>query len=102
MELEKMPGFRVREAQDMGMKGLAIKPGEGVAGFRAEQRRLGLESRSIDPVAEQGMADMGKMHPDLVGPAGFQPTGKQARNRIRAGPEIAFRHLPARPRMPTA
>src|SRR6266702_2832685 len=97
-----MPGFRMFEAQYMGMKGLAIKPGQGVAGVRAEQRRLGLESGPIDAIADERMADMGEMYPDLVGPARFQPAGKQARDGIRSGAEIAFRHLPVRDGMPAA
>src|SRR5438045_9406514 len=89
-----MPGFGVLEAQNMGMKGLAIKPGEGIAGCGTEQCRLGLESGPVNPVGEQRMADMGEMDPDLVGAPGFQPAGKQARYGIRSSPEVAFRHLP--------
>src|SRR5260370_18167638 len=97
-----MRGCRMFEAQYMGMKGLATKPGQGVAGFRAEQRRLGLESGPIDAVADERMADMGEMYPDLVGPARFQPAGKQARDGIRSGAEIPFRHLPVPDGMPAA
>src|SRR5215813_5860870 len=48
---------------------------------------LGLEMGAIDEVAQQGVADMGQMHADLVGAAGFQATGKQAgcRPAISAG-----------------
>jgi hypothetical protein len=28
------------------------------------------------------MADRGQMHPDLVGAAGFEPAGQQARDRL--------------------
>ncbi len=40
------------------------------------------------------MADMGQMDADLVGAAGFQPAGEQARHRLAVGAGIALQHLP--------
>src|ERR1051326_9558640 len=88
------------EAQNMGMKGLAIKPHERFPGARAQQGRLGPEAGPVEAVAEQRMADMGKMHPDLVGPAGLEPQGKEARHRPRPRPAIASHELPTPGRPP--
>src|SRR5262245_59440250 len=34
------------------------------------------------------------MDPDLVGPAGFEPAGEEARNRLAVGAGVALEHLP--------
>jgi len=49
------------DAQDCGMQGLAL---QWIRAF----------GRAIDLVSQQGMADTGQMHPDLMGTAGFQLT----------------------------
>src|SRR5262249_51015995 len=97
-----MPGFRMLEAQHMGMERLAIKIGERFAGLGAEQRCLGLEPRPIDAVAEQRVADMGKMHPNLMRPAGFEPAGQKARHRTASDTVVPLHHLPACHRVPAA
>ena len=43
-----------------------------IAERRRQGLRLGQETGAIDRVADQRMADMGHMHPDLVGATGFQ------------------------------
>ena len=48
----------------------------------AEVAGLGLEVRTIDRVAHQGVADMGEMHPDLMGAAGLELAGKQRGHRL--------------------
>src|SRR5437660_1293631 len=87
-----MPGFRMFEAQYMGMKGLAIKPGQGVAGFRAEQRRLGLESGPIDAIADERMAGLGEMYPEQVGRGRIPPPMPD-----RLSPQWAIRALTSVP-----
>ena len=67
------------------MQGLSAKGLQRLARPPAQLRRLGLEARAVDVVAQQRMADMGQMHPDLVGAAGFQPAGEQARDRLAVG-----------------
>src|SRR5258707_12104242 len=55
---------------------------------------LGLEVRAIDGIAQQGMADMGQMHPDLVGAAGLELTGQQRRDRLAVAPVEGFLDFP--------
>src|SRR5437764_12044481 len=55
---------------------------------------LGLEMRTVHAVAHQGMADMGKMHPDLMGAPGLELTGQQRRDRFAVAPLDAFLDLP--------
>src|SRR3979411_193444 len=38
--------------------------------------------RAIDAVAQQGMADMGEMHPDLMGAAGLELASQQCCDRL--------------------
>src|SRR5215469_4063429 len=71
------------DTQDMGMQGLSAKGGEGrLAGLR-QKRRLGPKSGPIDRVAEEGVADRGKMNPNLVGSARFKAGGQEACHRPR-------------------
>src|SRR5689334_1130466 len=92
------------------MEGLSAKGREGVARSRREVRRLGLEAGGVDLIAEQGMADMGQMDPDLVGAAGLQLAGEEARDRPRrparmAGRQpagVALQHLPMGDRLAAA
>src|SRR5262249_15694432 len=97
-----MPGFRVFEAQHVGMERLAIKIGERLTSGGAEQSRLGLEPRPIDAVPEQRAADMGKMDPDLMGPAGLEPAGQKARHRVTSGTLVPLDDLPVCHRVPAA
>ena len=58
------------------MQRLAPEGGQGGLAFGAETAGLGLEVRAIDAVAQQGMADMGEMHPDLMGAPGLELAGQ--------------------------
>ena len=66
-----------RLASEGGQGGLA--PGTEVAG-------LGFEMRAIDAIAHQRMADMGQMHPDLMGASGLQLAGQQGGDRLAVAP----------------
>ena len=59
------------------MQGLSAKVFQRFARRYPEVGSLGLEAGAVDVVAEQRMADGGKMDPDLVGAAGFQPAFDQ-------------------------
>src|SRR5438045_6829487 len=50
--------------------------------------------RAVHAVAHQGMADVGKMHPDLMGAPGLELTSQQRRDRFAVAPLEAFLHLP--------
>src|SRR5258708_28288047 len=54
----------------------------------------GLEMRAIDAVAQQGMADMGEMHPDLMGAAGLELAGQQCCDRLAVAPIEGFLNFP--------
>src|SRR5215472_13522837 len=97
-----MPGFRMLEAQHVGMERLAIKIGERLPGLATEQGRLGLEPWPIDAVPEQRVADMGKMHPDLMRPARLEPASQEARHRIASGALVPLHDLPICYRVPAA
>ena len=79
------------------MQGLSSKGLERDSRLGAEMTGLGLEAGAVNIVAEQRMADRGQMDPDLVGAAGFEPAGEQARDRCAVGPGIALEHFPDRP-----
>ena len=75
------------------MQRLAAERQRG-AGLRAEQAGLGLEAGAVGGVAQDRVADMGQMHPDLVGAAGFQGAGEQAGDRLAVAGRQSFQHLP--------
>src|ERR1019366_10441365 len=76
------------------MQGLSAKGLQGGLGLRAEPAGLGLEAGAVAGVAQDGVADMGKVDPDLVGAAGLQGAGEQAGDRLAVGPKKAFQQLP--------
>src|SRR6476469_1683443 len=78
------------------MQGLSSKGGERSGRRLWKPRRLGLEAGSIDRVAHERMTQMGEMDSDLVGTAGFEPAGEQARDRFAVGALIHFEPLPVR------
>ena len=102
----RSPGARSPADRRAGPAGRGLRAPARAA--RRQQRRLGLEAGPVDVVAEQRMADMGEMHPDLVGAAGLQPAGEQARDRLAVGSGVDFQPLPvgdrprARPAAPPA
>src|SRR5262245_47002270 len=76
------------------MQGLPAKGGYRGTRLRPELVGLGPEAGAVDGITDERMADRGKVDPDLVGAAGLEPAGEQARYRcaVRAG--VAFEHLP--------
>ena len=54
------------------MQSLSAKALQGGAGLGRQPGGLGAEPGPIDRVAQQRVADMGQMHPDLVGAAGIE------------------------------
>ena len=71
------------EGEDRGVQGLAAERVERRPRRRRQEARLGLETRPVDRIAEQRMADMGEMDADLVGASGLQPAGDEARRAER-------------------
>ena len=67
------------------MQGLSSKGLDRLGRLRRQKGGLGAEARAVDRIADQGVADMGQMDPDLVGAAGLQPAGQQARDRLAVG-----------------
>ncbi len=66
------------ESQGAGVKRLTIQFCQRALRRFRQLLGLGLEPCAIIAVAKQGMADMGHMHADLMGAAGFQLAGDQA------------------------
>ena len=66
------------ETERLSVQRLTIKR-RSAPGRRVEPVRLGLEAGAIDRIAEQRMADMGEMDPDLVRAPGLQPARDQRR-----------------------
>lgn len=66
-------GGRVCKPEPVGIQSLPGKVSEGSRGAGP--------AAAISGVADQRMADMGKVHPDLVRPSGFQPAVDQAGDR---------------------
>ena len=64
------------------MQRLPAEGGERRLALGAEVAGLGLEVRAIDGIAQQGVADMGKVHPDLVGPPGLELAGQERGDRL--------------------
>ena len=83
-----LPGDRVDEAQVPGVEGLAAD----------RERESGGLARPVDPVAEDRMADLGQVDPDLVGPAGLEPAGQQAGRLAEALQRPRSASRPRRPR----
>ena len=45
---------------------------------------------AVDGVAEQGVADMGEMHPDLMGAAGLELAGELRGDRLAVVTVVSF------------
>ena len=69
LEAELLAGDGVGEAEDAGMQG---DPPHGLHRFHERLRPCGPPSRLVDGITEDGVADAGQMHADLVGAAGVQ------------------------------
>src|SRR5580700_10846519 len=100
----------------MGMQRLPAKGLERSLGVGGQKGGFGAKTAAIDLVAHDRMADRSQMDPDLMGPAGFQPAGQEARHwGLRLfrlpGPadpsrprlaRIALQHLPMGDRLAAA
>src|SRR5215218_2148236 len=82
------------------MQGLSAKIPKGLPGGRGQKGRFGLEPGTIDVVAQERVATMGQMNANLMGAAGLQPTGEQARNRAAVLALIPLEDLPMGDRLP--
>src|SRR5262249_58764244 len=76
------------------MEGLPLKVSQCVLCAGRQMGGLGAKTRSVDAVAQERMADMSQVHPDLMGAAGLQPAGKKARHATAVNPVVALEHLP--------
>src|SRR3954469_19235145 len=94
MELQRLPGERVCDNQQISMQGLSAKGLKGLGGLRGQPGGPGLEARPIDRIAHERMADMGEMDPDLMGPAGLELAGQKTRDGLAVGAGISLEHLP--------
>src|SRR5262245_13455037 len=90
------------DSQQIGMQGLSAKGFERGSGRGREVIRLGLEPGSVDVVAEQGVADRGKVDADLMGAASLQPAGQEARDWLAVGATIPLKGFPVRDRLAAA
>src|SRR5215470_14980560 len=52
------------------------------------------EAGPVGGIAQNGVPDMGQMHPDLVGSSSLQLTGVKARDRLPVGAMKTFQRLP--------
>src|SRR5882724_1349799 len=84
------------------MQRLASKGRQCGLAFKAEMTGLGLEMWAIDGISHQGMADMGEMHPDLMGPPGIEPAGEEAGDRPAVASRKCFPDLPMGDRLAAA
>ncbi len=81
------------------MKGLSPQGVEGGLRLGAQAVDAGLEARRVDGIAHHGMANVGEMHPDLVGAAGFEMGANEARQRGALLVLEGFQHLVMRDRV---
>src|SRR5438132_862023 len=81
------------------MQRLASKGRQRGLAFGAEMAGLGLEMRAINGISHQGMTNMGQMHPDLMGPAGLEPAGEKAGDRLAVASGKRLLDLPMRDRL---
>src|ERR1019366_8839890 len=84
------------------MQSLSAKILQGGAGGGGKQAGLGLEAGAVSGVAQDRMADMGQMHPDLVSAAGLQRAGDEAGDRLAVAAGKALQHLPVGDGLATA
>jgi len=74
------------EAQFRGMEGLAAERLQGVPGALAEAAHLRFEAAAVYRISENRHPDVGKVHADLMGAAGFELEAEQ-RHGARVGLE---------------
>ena len=100
--LQNRPGLGVFQSQEVCVQRLAAESGQGCPALGAEMAGLGLEVRAIDRIAQKGVADMGQMHPDLMGAPGLELAGQQRRDRFAVPPVEGFLDLPVGDRLAAA
>ena len=100
--MQKFPGSGVFQGQQVGVQGLPAEGGERRLTLGAELAGLGLEVRAIDGIAHQGMADMGEVHPDLMGAPGLELAGQQRGDRLAVAPVEGRLQLPMGDRLAAA
>src|SRR5437763_1268273 len=76
------------------MQSLSSKHRQGFRSGIWEARRLGLEAGAVDRIAHERMAQMGEMDPDLMGAAGFETAGEEARDRLAVCAVVGLEPLP--------
>ena len=69
------------DRQYIGMQRLSSKALQRGLGVGGQKGGFGAEAGAIDLVAHERVADRGQMDANLVGAAGFQPAGEEARHR---------------------
>src|ERR1043166_6919811 len=90
------------DGEEVSMEGLPPEGGQRRLRLRAELAGLGLEMRAVDGIPQKGVADMGQMHPDLVGPPGLEPAGEQRSHRLAVAAVEDLAHLPMGDRLAAA
>src|SRR6478752_6197402 len=78
------------------MQSLSAKIPQGRSRFGPKPADLGPEAGAIGRIAQDRVPDMGEVHPDLVGAAGFQSAGQQAGDRLAVGAGELLEQLPMR------
>ena len=100
--LQNRPGLGVFQRQKVCVQRLAPEAGQCSLALGAEMAGLGFEMRAIDAVAQQGMADMGEMHPDLMGAPGLELAGQQCGDGLAVAPLKGFLNFPVGDRLTAA
>src|SRR3954471_23702121 len=93
---QNFPGAGVLDGKQIRVQRLPPQGRQRGLGARSKRIGLGLEMRAVDGIAQQRVPDMGQMHPDLVGAAGFQLAGEQRGNRLAVPAIKRLRDLPMR------
>src|SRR5262245_19497228 len=93
-KFEEFPGRRVLEAEEVGVQRLAAKGRNGGLGSLRKLAGLGPKAGPVLGIADEGVAEGSKMHPDLVGAPGLQPALDQAGDRLARGIGVAREHAP--------
>ena len=85
--LRERPGHRMDEIEAGRMEGLALHRGE--PGPEEQVGHAPTSGPAVDGVSDDGMADGVQMHPDLMGPAGFEDTSRRLTARSAGQPASA-------------
>ena len=72
LEAQDFAGFGVLEAQYMGVEGLSAKGRQRFPCAFRQERGLGFEPGTVGMIAQEWMADMGEVDPNLMGAPGLK------------------------------